>query len=248
MRGQYSISEDSPRSPKWMQLGKAIKENQGGFTIDPDTLDLKSGGYMTAISLNTEYRVNINQADRRVGQDVRDYLIRTRQLLRERPDANLGGWVDTDTNELVLDISYNVQSLRDAIYLARRGKQKAVFDANNFVNINTQDGVRMLEEQGIAIEPNPAMEELAARNEQVATATKEAGETRSRSKPRYRPSSFKDIVPYIDAREAGIMKFRRDTQAKIEEVFNAAPQDIDYEVAARMGMIKKAGTQEPPIS
>ena len=237
IRGQYSTSEDSPRSPKWLQLGKAIKDNQGGFTIDPDTLELKSGGYMTAISLDTEFRVNINQTDRKVGQDVRDYLIRTRQLLRERPDANLGGWVDTKTNELVLDISYNVPSLRDAIYLARRGKQKAVFDANNFVNIDTEEGVRMLDQQGIAIEPNDAMEALAKRNEQVARAPREAGDIAS--KPKYRASSFKDIAPYIDAREAGIMKFRRDTQAKIEEHFNNAPQDIDYEVAARMGMIKK---------
>lgn len=237
MRGSYSVTEDSPRAQKWADLGQKIKENRGGFTIDPDTLELQSGGYFTAISLDTEFRVDISQSDRKVGQDVRDYLIRTRQLIRENPQAFLGGWVDEDTKELVLDISYRTNNPQDALDLARRGGQKAIFDANTFRTIRTDVGLRFMRQRGMEVVGTPQTEGLAQRNMAVAAAPRLAGDIRS--KPRYRPSSFKDILPYIDAREAGVMKFRKDTQAKIEEIFNAAPQDIDYEVAARMGMIKK---------
>lgn len=237
MRGSYSVTEDSPRAQKWADLGQKIKENRGGFTIDPDTLELQSGGYFTAISLDTEFRVDISQSDRKVGQDVRDYLIRTRQLIRENPEAFLGGWVDEDTKELVLDISYRTNNPQDALDLARRGGQKAIFDANTFRTIRTDVGLRFMRQRGMEVTGTPQTEGLAQRNVAVAAAPRLAGDIRS--KPRYRPSSFKDILPYIDAREAGVMKFRKDTQAKIEEIFNAAPQDIDYEVAARMGMIKK---------
>jgi|GEM_PF-1970390 len=237
MRGAYSVTEDSPRAQKWADLGQKIKENRGGFTIDPDTLELQSGGYFTAISLDTEFRVDISQSDRKVGQDVRDYLIRTRQLIRENPQAFLGGWVDEDTKELVLDISYRTDNPQDALDLARRGGQKAIFDANTFRTIRTDVGLRFMRQRGMEVTGSPQTESLAQRNMAVAGAPRLAGEIRS--KPRYRPSSFKDILPYIDAREAGTMKFRADTQARIEEIFNAAPQDIDYEVASRMGMIKK---------
>jgi hypothetical protein len=107
-------------------LGKFIEDNPDGFSVDPFALSQPEGGFMVAIDGASLRGVDPESLDR--------FLTENADVL-SREDAMLGGWKDGD--DYVVEISRWIPERNEAVYLAKKFDQKAVFDLNEFKEINT---------------------------------------------------------------------------------------------------------------
>jgi len=95
--------------------------NEGGFSINVNTGATPGAGYMVSIPGAEAVRRLSDITELTIKRYVEKYA---QQLAT--PGAYLGAWVDGW--EVYLDISVNVDSLEDALNLARDNKQLAIYD------------------------------------------------------------------------------------------------------------------------
>lgn len=86
---------------------------------------------MTATSTKTEKKIAIADVN---DEAIQNYVLENYAEL-QKPDAYLGGWLDTDeaTGEVhaYLDVSTNFQSLSDTVNIASQSNQIGVYDIGN---------------------------------------------------------------------------------------------------------------------
>lgn len=95
----------------------------GGFTIAPTTCSKVTTGY--AVSTHPEHEKIINR--RVTALDLHHYVSTARDALA-LPGRVFGGWRDPDTGSIYLDVSVVTPSLSEALELADRHRQLAIYD------------------------------------------------------------------------------------------------------------------------
>lgn len=113
--------------------------NLDGFTIDPFTgapHSIDDGRYIVAPSKATEMALPVP-----AGADLRLVIdrARVREWVETHWDAltkgKAGGWLDSETNRFVFDVSRGYNSFEEALAVAIRGEQDAIFDLATFETI-----------------------------------------------------------------------------------------------------------------
>ncbi|MFH1147218.1 MAG: hypothetical protein V1736_05870 [Pseudomonadota bacterium] len=104
-----------------------VKANPDGFTIDVTTGETVKAGYAVAPAKETATPYEVLSK-----QDILDYTNRFRHIFEQDERAFLGGWKvedvkSPDYGKFVLDISYVVNSLEEAVFLAKNGDQDGIF-------------------------------------------------------------------------------------------------------------------------
>jgi hypothetical protein len=108
--------------------------NEGGITYDVVRQRALGGKQMYAVSIYPE-RTKIFK-DKITRKDIIDYLKANRDLLSKKGHS-LGGWLDTATKQIYIDVSATLSDRSKAIALGKKYNQKAIFDLKNFTDIPT---------------------------------------------------------------------------------------------------------------
>lgn len=99
---------------------KELALKNGGFSLNPDGLNATSGFMVSCKDL---YKINLSD----LTPDKLDNAIKEVTEI----DGYIGGWLDTETNDdnnFYLDISINIQDRNEAIELAKKNGQLAIYD------------------------------------------------------------------------------------------------------------------------
>ena len=142
------------RQPKFSRLARSssvtglvdfIKNNPDGFTISSDTYEPVSGGYAVAPLKEAEIIVGENLPE----EVLLEYIQDNKDIATAigKP-VYLGGWFDSDSGQYFLDNALIMPTVEDALYIAEAADQIAIFDLNTFEEINTNDGIRKLQQSG----------------------------------------------------------------------------------------------------
>ena len=133
------------RSPNIPSLQSFIKDNPDGYTISPETFDFVEGGYVVA---------PVKEAEIITGQNLPEevllgYIEDNKDIAKilNRP-VFLGGWFNEDNKQYYLDSAIITPTKEEALYIANGAEQIAIFDLNNFEEINTNEGIRELQQSG----------------------------------------------------------------------------------------------------
>jgi len=139
-----------------------------GFTINVSDGTSQKTGYAVAPSKFTETRVNTLTRE-----NLTAFIDRFGKVFESDDRAFLGGWFDGKTNQFVLDVSFVLDKLSDALYIGDIGQQDAIFHLDNFEEIGRQDGINKLKEAGLYSQS--ARDELRAIQESLHRAIRESG-------------------------------------------------------------------------
>jgi hypothetical protein len=126
------------------KIAELAKANPNGFTIDISTGEMQTTGYAVSPAKETETRIDVPTKD-----DVGAFIDRFQSVFETDKRAFLGGWFDSKTNKFVLDVSFVVDSLEDALYIGDIGNQDAIFHLDNQEEIRRADGITKLKETGV---------------------------------------------------------------------------------------------------
>ena len=133
------------RSPNIPSLQSFIKDNPDGYTISADTFEFVEGGYVVA---------PVKEAEIITGQNLPEevllgYIEDNKDIAKilNRP-VFLGGWFNEDNKQYYLDSAIITPTKEEALYIANGAEQIAIFDLNNFEEINTSEGIRELQQSG----------------------------------------------------------------------------------------------------
>jgi hypothetical protein len=104
-------------------MADALSVPDGGFSVDPsDGSDVRTG-YAVAVHPEHEHVFD----GRVTSNDLHEYIARTKDALT-LPDRVLGGWRDPGTGRVYLDVSIVIGDFSEAMTLARKSAQVAIFD------------------------------------------------------------------------------------------------------------------------
>lgn len=108
---------------KLVAMVDALSVGDGGFSVDPRTGDDVRTGYAVAVHPEHE-RVLAHPVG--IG-DLIAYVVQVADALA-LPGRVFGGWRDPQTGSVYLDVSAIVADYSDAVALARKTDQIAIFD------------------------------------------------------------------------------------------------------------------------
>lgn len=117
---------------RFASLTDAVTVPDGGFTVEPATGRDVTGGYAVSVHPECE-RVIATPSE----ADLATYVIDHAPTLSQ-PGRRFGGWHDPDTGLVHLDVSLVVESLDEALALARDNNQLAVFDLTMLASISVR--------------------------------------------------------------------------------------------------------------
>jgi hypothetical protein len=103
-------------------ISRTLSRPDGGFSIDLNGGFLVRTGY--AVAVHPEHARVFD--DRVSGAELRDFIVLARDALAI-PGRVLGGWRDPGTGRVYLDVSVVLPDLGEALSVARRTRQLAVF-------------------------------------------------------------------------------------------------------------------------
>lgn len=108
---------------------------EGGFSESLDGQN-PTRGYMVALSKDSEIKIPMGKV---TDASIMDYVLDNYEAL-SKPNAYLGGW--SDGGNAFIDVSYNVFELDEALRLAVKGEQEAVYDISSGESIYTREAVK----------------------------------------------------------------------------------------------------------
>ena len=131
------------------QIYKLAKTNPAGFTIDISTGGMVEDGIAVAPTKRTEVVL-----DEMTVQAVNGYLEENKDIFDSDDRAFFGGWQNDDKDsknygKFVLDVSFVLDNLEDAIYVAEIGGQDGIFNIRPKEYTTTKDGVADLKARGV---------------------------------------------------------------------------------------------------
>ena len=105
---------------------------EGGISYNVTTGEVNpKTGYMVGIlGFEKQYDLDTIKAN-----DLREYVLDNAYDLWGE-NRFVGGWIDTDTQKVVLDISVNITDVTNACYTGIINKQKCIYDCSNKRNIS----------------------------------------------------------------------------------------------------------------
>lgn len=108
--------------------------NSGGITFD--TVRKMSLGGQKMISVSVYPELSRIFTGKITKEDIVKYIRDNIDILRKR-NHSLGGWYDTETGKIYLDVSVTMPDVDTAVALGKKYNQKAVFDLEKFEEIQT---------------------------------------------------------------------------------------------------------------
>lgn len=96
----------------------------GGFSYSILSESSPRGGFMVSVDQKNERIYDLNS----FGRDSINKYIHDHKRDLAIPGAHIGGWIDTQTNKVYLDISINVATPKEAFSLCKQYKQLAYYD------------------------------------------------------------------------------------------------------------------------
>lgn len=120
---------DQPRKPNGQfgsSIGSLASQAEGGFSVRAVDFKEPTRGYMVA---RPEGGVVIDAPDlESTKQGLKDFMAQNKERFASDPTLYIGGWKDSNTGKLYLELSDNVASKRIASELGTRRDQVAVWD------------------------------------------------------------------------------------------------------------------------
>jgi hypothetical protein len=129
---------NQPRDPKGRfgsAIGNLAEQTENGFSVRAVDFATPTRGYMVA---RPEGGVVLDAPDlETTKQGLKDFMAQNKQRFAEDPTLYIGGWKDSNTGKLYLELSDNVASKRIATELGTRRDQVAVWDVVGSKEIGT---------------------------------------------------------------------------------------------------------------
>lgn len=120
-------------------LTDSLWDKDGGFSIDVKTGQTPQSGFMVSIYPEREEKQHILTFDTNT---LNRYIVDNIDLLLQ-PGAYLGGWHDPADDTVYLDVSVKTDNLVDAVLMARKHGQLAIYDIANATSINVTERVNV---------------------------------------------------------------------------------------------------------
>jgi hypothetical protein len=106
-------------------LDEIFLEGGVSYNVTTGEVNPKSGYMVSILGFEKQFDVDTIKAD-----DLRDFVSDNAYDLWGE-NRFVGGWIDKDTNKVVLDISVNITDATNAYYTGIINKQKAIYDCAN---------------------------------------------------------------------------------------------------------------------
>lgn len=130
-KSQNSKDSEPERASTREVLDEILRsiEATGGFSVHPVTAESPTTGYMCATVPGAE---KIIDSKNDVTEEVIDQYFEThRDYLSSRPKLHLGGWIDSESDKVYLDLSERFETQEEAEQAAVKHKQLAIWDIAN---------------------------------------------------------------------------------------------------------------------
>lgn len=112
-----------------------IRNNPGGFSVSPQgTVPTK--GYMVSIPGRTKILSGGDLHGKAAQGIINDYARKNSDVL-SKPGAHIGGWQDSKSGKVYLDVSHNIGSQRAAVKAGKAHNQIAIWDVKRSREIQT---------------------------------------------------------------------------------------------------------------
>lgn len=125
--GQTSVTEVTEREASHFY---EYARKHGGITVRPTGFMPKSGFVVADAFSRKKSHEEVFDEQSFTRETILDYCRRKKDVLRN-PRAHLGAWFDSESRKWYLDVSYVIENREEAIRLARRSKQIAIWDLAN---------------------------------------------------------------------------------------------------------------------
>jgi hypothetical protein len=111
-------------------LDEIFLEGGVSYNVTTGEVNPKTGYMVGILGFEKQYDVDTIKAN-----DLRDFVSNNAYDLWGE-NRFVGGWIDTDTQKVVLDISVNITDVTNACYTGIINKQKCIYDCSNKRNIS----------------------------------------------------------------------------------------------------------------
>jgi len=118
-------------------LTDSLWDKDGGFSIDVKTGHSPKSGFMVSIYPEREQKSHILSFTQ---HDLNQYIVANLDILLQN-GAFLGGWHDPADDTVYLDVSVKSDNLVDAVLLARKHDQQAIYDVAGGISLNVAERV-----------------------------------------------------------------------------------------------------------
>ena len=106
-------------------LDEIFLEGGVSYNVTTGEVNPKSGYMVSILGFEKQYDLDTINAN-----DLREYVLDNAYDLWGE-NRFVGGWIDKDTNKVVLDISVNITDMTNACYTGIINKQKCIYDCSN---------------------------------------------------------------------------------------------------------------------
>ena len=111
-------------------LDEIFLEGGVSYNINTGEVNPKSGYMVSILGFEKQYDLDTIKAN-----DLREYVLDNAYDLWGE-NRFVGGWIDKDTNKVVLDVSVNITDVTNACYTGIINKQNYIYDCSNKRNIS----------------------------------------------------------------------------------------------------------------
>jgi hypothetical protein len=111
-------------------LDEIFLEGGVSYNVTTGEVNPKTGYMVSILGFEKQFDVDTIKAD-----DLRNFVSNNAYDLWGE-NRFVGGWIDTDTQKVVLDISVNITDVTNACYTGIINKQKCIYDCSNKRNIS----------------------------------------------------------------------------------------------------------------
>jgi len=111
-------------------LDEIFLEGGVSYNVTTGEVNPKTGYMVGILGFEKQYGLDTIKAN-----DLREYVLDNAYDLWGE-NRFVGGWIDTDTQKVVLDISVNITDVTNACYTGIINKQKCIYDCSNKRNIS----------------------------------------------------------------------------------------------------------------
>ena len=111
-------------------LDEIFLEGGVSYNVTTGEVNPKTGYMVGILGFEKQYDLDTIKAN-----DLREYVLDNAYDLWGE-NRFVGGWIDTDTQKVVLDISVNITDVTNACYTGIINKQKCIYDCSNKRNIS----------------------------------------------------------------------------------------------------------------
>ena len=111
-------------------LDEIFLEGGVSYNVTTGEVNPKTGYMVGILGFEKQYDLDTIKAN-----DLREYVLGNAYDLWGE-NRFVGGWIDTDIQKVVLDISVNITDVTNACYTGIINKQKCIYDCSNKRNIS----------------------------------------------------------------------------------------------------------------